>query len=320
MEEKKQIKEKIGRVVSLSPEGISVYAEGEITLCSLRGNLKQPEKKKLSKNKNLICIGDFVSFSKQEKSGAIETILPRKTVLGRADNLTRHKQQLIAANIDQVLITVSVVSPPLKPALIDRYIIATQRGGMKPIIVINKIDLLDENSEEQELFDACVSIYNSLRFEVHAVSSTTKKGIGQLKKALEGRTSVFSGQSGVGKSSLINLLLGTDLVTSEVVVSSNKGAHTTTAAHLVPLEKDGFCIDTPGIKSFGVWNLTKEDLALYFCEIAKAAQTCHFRDCSHQSEPHCNVKLGLESGLISLLRYNSYQTLLAGLSEIEKPR
>jgi ribosome biogenesis GTPase len=190
---------KRGRVLSIASQGIIVESEGKTYTCTLRGALK----KEKTQFKNLVTVGDFVLFDiSPDQEGLIAHVEPRRTVLSRAENLSRRKEQLIAANIDQVIITVSVVSPELKPSLVDRYIIATQKGGMTPIIALNKIDLLESESndnpqieEEKEVFEAFLQAYEAAGILVIPISVETGKGIDQLKEAMKDKASVFSGQS-----------------------------------------------------------------------------------------------------------------------------
>lgn len=310
---------KKGRVLSISAEGIIVGADHQFYTCTLRGSLK----KETSQLKNLIAVGDFVQFIPQDhQSGLIVKIENRHSILSRSHHHTRHKQQLIAVNIDQVLITTSVVEPPLKPHLIDRYIIAAKKGNMQPVIVINKIDLLNRPEtpqEEKDKFEELVKIYRSLNIPVFPVSTETGEGIEALKKAMHGKSSVFSGQSGVGKTSLINITAGTQLPIGEVQ-KSGKGVHTTTVTHLVPIEGEGFCIDTPGIGSFGLWDFKPEELKHYFSEIALVSAQCRFPNCSHLLEPDCAVRKAVEKGEISPLRFDSYSALMENLTTDHRPR
>ena len=217
----------------------------------------------------------------------------------------------------------------LKPPLIDRYIIAAQKGNMQPIIVVNKIDLFDhpppnfseiDIEVEKEIYSEFLKGYRALDLPLIPVSSTTGEGIDSLREIMRGKTSVFSGQSGVGKSSLINLVAGTAMRTGSIVQKTGKGSHTTSTTHLIPLECGGFCIDTPGIRSFGLWDLKKEEIAGYFPEIARLSPECHYPDCSHLTEPDCAVRKALEEGTISSLRFESYCTLMASVSQQHRLR
>jgi ribosome biogenesis GTPase / thiamine phosphate phosphatase len=308
---------KRGRVLSIVPEGILVAVQEARIVCSLRGALKKTK----SQLKNLVAVGDEVYFEeKTAGQGLIMAVEPRRTVLSRADNLSRRKEQLIAANIDQVLITTSVVAPALKPSLVDRYIIATEKGNMQPIVIVNKIDLLEKSDDpvikaQRELFKAFLDAYQKAGIPVIAVSAATGEGIEALKAAMKDKSSVFSGQSGVGKSSLINAVTDYQLEVGEMVERTQKGSHTTTTARLLPLSFGGWCIDTPGIRSFGIWELHKEELESYFSEIFTAGRQCRFPDCSHRQESECAVMKAVESGEISPIRYLSYLTLMESITE-----
>jgi ribosome biogenesis GTPase / thiamine phosphate phosphatase len=303
-----------GRVLSITPQGFCVEYEGMNFICTLRGSLK----KEKNLTKNLVTTGDFVRFEKTTgNEGLIALVEPRRTLLSRADNLSRRKEQLIASNIDQVLITVSVVSPPLKPPIVDRYIIAARKGGMEPVIVVNKIDLLKDEAydpafleQENALFQEFLKAYTQAQIPVVCISATTGQGMNDLKSIMHNKSSVFSGQSGVGKSSLINTIADLDLRTGTIVEKTKKGAHTTTKTQLLPLDFGGWCIDTPGIKSFGIWDLKKDEIEMYFSEIHAIGINCKFPNCSHFHEQECAVMAAVENGEISPLRYESYVVLL----------
>jgi ribosome biogenesis GTPase len=299
-----------GRVIAVESEGAIVYEESSNSTyaCAVKGSLKY----ETSKEKNLITIGDFVRFEKLPSSqGHILSVMPRTSTLFRADNFQRRKMQLIAANIDQVLITISCVKPAIKPGLIDRYIIATLRGHMHPVILITKIDLIQDDLELMAIIEEIMSTYRKLGYTIFPVSTVTQEGLERLKEVMKHHSSVFSGQSGVGKTSLINCVTGLNLKTQEVIEKTMKGSHTTTKAQLVPLTCGGFCIDTPGIRSFGMWDLKKDEIQRYFPEIEEKSKGCKYKNCTHQSEPDCAVQKAVEKGKISLFRYESYLGLLS---------
>ena len=308
-----------GRVLSIVPQGILVDSQGEITRCIVKGLLKKDK----TQAKNLVAVGDYVLFEKiSPGEGIIGHVKPRQTVLSRADNLSRRKEQLIAANIDQVIITASVVNPPLKPPIIDRYIIATKKGGMQPIIVINKVDLLENQEEdsidlevEREIYQELLEAYAKVDIPVIAVSTLNNQGIDELKNLMKDHSSVFSGQSGVGKSSLINAVTGMDLRVGVTVDRTKKGAHTTTTAQLIPLSFGGWCIDTPGVKSFGVWDLSRNEIESYFQEIHEVGMNCKFLDCTHSHEEQCAVIEAVEKGELSPIRFDSYQALMHSVDQ-----
>lgn len=305
-----------GRVIAMGSEGIVVESEGRNYLCVLRGILK----KEKTQRKSVITIGDLVSFLKtSDFEGAITRIAPRKSILSRADALQQKKEHLIAANIDLVLITGSVVNPLLKPPLIDRYIISALRGGMQPVVVINKIDLLEKDSVEYFILQELIEAYSKTKIPVITLSASKGEGIEELTEIMRDKYSVFSGQSGVGKSSLINAVADLNLKVGETIEKTKKGAHTTTQAQLIPLKFGGWCIDTPGIKSFGVWDIEAHQLKDYYEEMAALASKCHYPDCTHTHEPDCAV-IDAVGTKIHPLRYENYLSILATIEEEQRRR
>ncbi len=290
-----------GRVTTISAGAIQVLIEEKIIFTSLKGSLK----KEITLKKNLVAVGDFVWIDERGQIAAVEE---RYSCLARADSLHQRKQHLIAANIDQVLIVASAEEPSLKPSLLDRYIIATERGAMEPVIIINKIDLATNFA----LIDELEAVYTAIGIPFLKVSALKKIGLDSLHKIVEGKASVFSGQSGVGKTSLINYLTGGDRKIGAIVDKTKKGSHTTTQAQLISIGKNALCIDTPGIKSFALWDITKEEVLAYFSDLQNFASNCKFNPCSHTHEPGCAVKAALEKGDLSPIRYNSYLSLLEG--------
>jgi len=304
-----------GRVVAISGEGIRVDVAGTQFLCTLKGLVK----KEKMQAKNPIAVGDLVQvLPTSEKEGSIAYIEKRFSFLSRVD-VTGKQEQLIAVNIDQVLITSSLLQPPLKPALIDRYLIATEKGNMHPVILINKIDQLKEAAEDvKQFYTEFLQAYERLGYPILSLSTLDQTGIESLRTIMKNKASVFSGQSGVGKSSLLNAAFSFDLPIGELAQKTFKGSHTTTTAQLLPLPGGGFCIDTPGIRSFGVWNLQKEDLIHHFREFEPYAPKCRYPNCSHLIEPSCAVQAALEEGQISLIRFESYRTLLEEIEGLDQ--
>lgn len=297
-----------GRVVAISTGAILVKVENRVVSTSLKGSLKL----EITRNKNLVTVGDFVWI---DERGQIALVDPRYSCLSRADTLHHRKQHLIAANIDQVLIVASVEDPSLKPSLIDRFIIATERGGMKPVIIINKIDLAKDKPPLIALLDELEAIYTSVGIPFIKLSALHEIGLDALKEIVKGKASVFSGQSGVGKTSLINDLTGGNRKVGAIVQKTKKGCHTTTYAELFSIGEDALCIDTPGIKSFALWDITGEELTAYFSDLQEFAIHCKFNPCSHTHEPGCAVKNAITSGLLSSIRYNSYISIREGHDE-----
>lgn len=292
---------KRGQVVAITGEGSWVDCAGTRYLCSLKGLLK----KEMLQSKNILAVGDYVRFNDE---GAISFIEKRYSFLSRTD-ISGKKEQLIAVNVDQAIIAVSFLNPALKAALVDRYLIAAEKGNLQPIIVINKIDLLDEATPEERLrYQQFLASYEPLGFPILSVSTVNKTGLEALKSLLKDKTSVLSGQSGVGKSSLINACYGLNLRTGDLAQKTAKGTHTTTRAQLLPLPGGGYCVDTPGVRSFGIWKLQKEEVVGHFPELRHL--DCKYPDCQHINEPGCGVLKALEQKTISSLRYESYRTLL----------
>lgn len=290
-----------GRVVAITGEGVWIDAEGERFLGSLKGLLKKIRKE----SKNILAVGDIVRFTPDH---AIAYVEERYSYLGRTD-IRGTKEQLIAVNVDQVIIAISVVNPTLKPALIDRYLIAAEKGKIHPIIVVNKIDLLEEATEEEKnRYKEFVSVYEKIGFPILSISTKEDLGLEALRSLLKDKTSVFAGQSGVGKSSLINACYGMQLKTGGLAQKTAKGTHTTTTAELISLPGGGYCVDTPGVRSFGIWKLSPEEVRAHFADLASLP--CKYLDCEHAKEPDCAVLRALEEGTVSRLRYESYRTLL----------
>ncbi|MDN3504680.1 MAG: ribosome small subunit-dependent GTPase A [Rhabdochlamydiaceae bacterium] len=322
-EQELQKEEFLGRVLQVLPENTLLVDsdKGQIH-CHFKGSMRYQK----TKMRNIIAVGDFVHVKMVDnESGLISHVRKRRSILTRTESKQTKKNQVLAANVDQVLITLSILQPKLKPHLIDRYIMACKEGNITPVIIFNKVDLLSNQVEgitKQDMLDATLltkeltSIYSKLGIQTLTISATNGDNLDELKAIMKGKTSVFSGQSGVGKTSLINTLTGRDYKTAKVMAQNQKGAHTTTVAILFPIDSNSYCIDTPGIKSFGMGELEPKNVRHYFEEIAELSKNCRFSGCSHTHEPDCAVKTALENGEISKLRYLSYCNLM-GIEPID---
>lgn len=268
------------------------------------------------KTTNPIAVGDRVEFSieEDEKEGIIYRIHPRKNYVVRQSPRKKHNVHLIASNIDQAMLIVTVKSPDLKLGFIDRFLLMTQPYDIPVIIVINKKDILDP--QDLAFCEAVTKIYSHIGYKVKLVSALTGEGIDGLKLELKDKITLISGQSGVGKTSLINAIEpNIDLRTSEISDYTGKGQHTTTFAEMFPLSIGGDIIDTPGIKTLGFNHFDVLDVAHNFKEIFITSQYCKFNNCTHRNEPKCAVKSAVEEGRIHPSRYASYLHIVGEVEE-----
>ena len=254
-----------------------------------------------------VAAGDRVMIAVEKRR--IEQILPRRTALSRTDPHNSRVERVLAANIDVVVNVVSLKSPPLRPGLIDRYLIAIDRSGAAPLICINKIDLLESDGDLDALRP-----YYEMGIAVVLCSAATGAGIDALADALAGQICVFSGHSGVGKSSILNALdPELRLATGSVSHANMRGRHTTTGSSLHRLPNGAMIIDTPGIREFGLWRVTATDVRHYFRDLAEYAGQCAFSDCTHLHEPNCAVKQAVAAARVSEARYAGYRRIMDSL-------
>ncbi|CAM2908378.1 small ribosomal subunit biogenesis GTPase RsgA [Shewanella amazonensis] len=279
-------------------------SSGEIIRCNIRRTIQS------------LVTGDKVIIRQALEDGSaiggvVEAVHPRTSSLTRPDLYDGVK--IIAANIDQILIVSSVV-PAFTTQIIDRYLVASEDTGISPVIILNKIDLM--NDEDRADIEAALGRYRSLGYPVYEVSSKSKAGIDTVKALLNDKISVFVGQSGVGKSSMINALLpDAELLTGEVSEGSGLGQHTTTTARLLHLPSGGDLIDSPGVREFALWHLPPDRVSWCFTEFRDYLGTCKFRDCKHLDDPGCSLREALEAGKIHQDRFNNYHRIIASLDE-----
>jgi ribosome biogenesis GTPase len=251
-----------------------------------------------------LVVGDRVSVEMQGEDGVIVAVHARRNSLQRRA-ASKNRGQILAANVDQALIVFAAREPAPKQGLVDRFLVACELAGIHAVITINK---LDQGLAEVEKW---LPVYEGLGFEVVRVSARSGWGLGVVKRLLVDRTTLFCGPSGAGKSSLLNAVYpGFRLKVGELSESTGKGRHTTSRAELMPLPYGGFVVDTPGLKEFGVWEATTDELTRAFPDIARHAGNCRFPDCSHQIEPDCAVRDAVTAGEIDAGRYASFKKIL----------
>ena len=285
-----------GQIVHVDKAVCHVQIGDSVQLCRLSKQLVQTQQ-------SHVAVGDMVAVV--DRGGGdpfVETVLPRRTFLSRPDPGNAFRERVIVANVDRIVIVVAVVSPPLHPRLIDRFLVAIQRGGAKATICVNKIDLLENRSELDRL-----APYHRLGLAVVECSTVSGRGIDDLRQSVSREVCAFVGHSGVGKSALLNALKPElALRTGSVSEGYGRGTHTTTASTMWDIGDGTRVVDTPGIRSFGLFKLKTHELAMYFDDVAALAGDCKYRDCTHTHEPICAVKAAVESGAFDRDRYDTY--------------
>lgn len=288
--------------------------KGEVYECRIKGKFRIQG----IKSTNPVAVGDKVHFSVEKKGdetvGIIDQILDRKNYMIRKSVNLSKQTQIIAANIDQAFLLVTINNPPTLTAFIDRFLVTAEAYDIPAILVFNKSDSYDEEAASESEY--LQLLYRSIGYQCMEVSALQKKNLETLIEAMKGKTSLISGHSGVGKSTLINAISPElDLKTDSISIKHVQGQHTTTFAEMFDLSFGGRIIDTPGIKGFGVVDMEPETIGHYFPEFFKLQSQCKFHNCLHLEEPHCAVKEALENNRLAWSRYKCYVQLLKGEDE-----
>ena len=279
---------------------------GEMYVCNIRGKMRIEG----IKNTNPVAVGDLVHFELEEKSdkGVIHSVDPRKNYIIRKSTNLSKQTHILAANIDQAILMVTVAYPETYPLFIDRFLITAEAYRIPAKLIFNKTDLYNEG--QLAYMNYLIDIYKSVGYGCVFTSVTDKTNINKVVDLLKDKTTLIAGNSGVGKSSLINLIDSTlELKTSKISDAHKSGKHSTTFAEMFELSIGGYIIDTPGIRGFGLFDIKKDELFHFFPEIFKESKSCKFYNCTHVHEPGCEVIKAVDAGKISELRYMNYVSI-----------
>jgi ribosome biogenesis GTPase / thiamine phosphate phosphatase len=287
---------------------------GKIYECRIKGKFRIKD----IKSTNPIAVGDYVDFELETKNNEVTGIINKiherdNYIIRKSVNLSK-QTHIIAANIDQIFLLITINNPQTFTSFIDRFLVTAEAYSIKTVLLFNKVDTYDEDTLlEVKLLAA---LYRKIGYECIGISAKTGKNIDKVKRLMKDKVSIFTGHSGVGKSTLINAIEPElRLRTKEISTQHSQGQHTTTFAEMFELSFDARIIDTPGIKGFGVVDMDKEEIGDYFPEFFKLKQDCKFNNCLHIKEPKCAVKNALENGEIAYSRYRSYLQILEGEDE-----
>lgn len=285
--------------------------DGKQIECKIKGNFRL----KGIRSTNPIAVGDWVQIAvNTEGTAFITEIEDRKNyIIRRSSNLSK-QSHIIAANLDQCMLVVTVNYPETSTTFIDRFLASAEAYRVPVRLIFNKTDLYSE--EEQRYLDALVNLYTHIGYPCYRISALNETGVEEIKRDLQGKVTLFSGHSGVGKSTLINAILpDLNVKTGAISAAHNKGMHTTTFSEMFPVEGEGYIIDTPGIKGFGTFDMEDEEVGHYFKEIFEFSANCKYGNCTHRHEPGCAVREAVENHYISESRYASYLNTLEDKEE-----
>ncbi|WP_143309860.1 ribosome small subunit-dependent GTPase A [Chitinophaga vietnamensis] len=289
-------------------------ATGEVFQARMKGIFKKDDD---ITSTNPVAVGDVVEIEPEEGDTAnamITAIHERRNYIVRTSPHNKNKKHIVAANLDQAVLVCTVKEPRTSQGFIDRFLVTAAAYHVPVILIFNKKDLY--KAKEMDKYEALHDLYTSIGYEVLLISATEEDGIEAVQQLLKDKTTLMSGHSGVGKSSLINdLLPGLELRTKAVSGWSGKGLHTTTFAEMYDLPEGGRLIDTPGVREFGIVDIAKTELSHYFLDMQPYISNCQFNNCLHINEPGCAVKAAVEAGEIDVDRYVSYATILETIEE-----
>ena len=285
--------------------------DGRLVECKIKGNFRLKD----IKSTNPVVVGDYVKIvDNSDNASFITEIEDRKNyIVRRASNLSK-QSHILAANLDQCMLIVTVNYPETSTTFIDRFLASAEAYRVPVKIIFNKVDKYSQ--EELSFLDALINLYTNIGYECFKISAKQNIGIDTIKAELKDKVTLLSGNSGVGKSTLINAILPEEsLRTGEISTIHNKGMHTTTFSEMFPVEGSGYIIDTPGIKGFGLFDMEEEEIGHYFKEIFKFSADCKYGNCTHRHEPGCAVIKAVEDHYISQSRYNSYLNMIQDKEE-----